>query len=175
MLDAVKIRKLGNLKKSRKSNLPSTKDKKEKGNKERRRRNKKLRGRNEKERERERWRRWSVKLKNKRRNEGTQQKTQTKKKGRGGEGKDASRGFRAKSRPFLRALIDASSSEERWKRETKRVRCCSTSRIIYSKGGRRFSRLRAKSLCITAGFSLSLPPSLSPLQFEFYLSMCAIK
>lgn len=64
MLDAVKIRKLGNLKKSRKSNLPSTKDKKEKGNKERRRRNKKLRGRNEKERERERWRRWSVELKN---------------------------------------------------------------------------------------------------------------
>lgn len=49
MLDAVKIRKLGNLKKSRKSNLPSTKDKKR--NKERRR-NKKLRGRNEKERER---------------------------------------------------------------------------------------------------------------------------
>lgn len=86
MFDAVKIRKLGNLKKSRKSNLPSTKDKKEKGNKERRRRNKKLRGRNEKERERavKKMKRWVKE----RREETKERNKKRKRRRKGGEGRE---------------------------------------------------------------------------------------
>lgn len=83
MLDAVKIRKLGNLKKSRKSNLPSTKDKKR--NKERRR-NKKLRGRNEKERERavKKMKRWVKE----RREETKERNKKRKRRRKGGEGRE---------------------------------------------------------------------------------------
>lgn len=99
------------------------------------------------------------------------QKTQTKK---GGMGKDASRGFRAKSRPFLRALIDASSSR---KDENGKRSVCGAVR----RRGSFILKTDGDSLGFVLKVSVLRPDFLSPshpfllsLHFEsLYLSMYA--